>query len=161
MKVAAIANWPAPRNRKEVQQFLGLGNYYHRFIKDFATIAKPLHRLTEEDREFLWMESCEEAFRKLKGKLIFAPILAFPDFTKSFVLDTDASNEGIGAVLSQVEAGKEIVIAYASRVLSKAERGYCVTQKELLAVVTFLQQFRAYLLGRHFMVRTDRGSLPG
>ena len=113
-KVAAIANWSTPRSRKEVQQFLGLGKYYRRSIKDFATIAKPLHRLAEEDREFLWTESCEEAFWKLKGKLISAPILAFPDFTKSFVLDTDASNEGIGAVLSQVEAGKEIVIAYAS-----------------------------------------------
>ena len=95
-KVAAITNWPTPRNRKEVQQFLGLGNYYRRFIQDFATIAKPLHRLTEKDREFLWTEACEVAFRRLQGKLVSAPILAFPDFTKSFVLDTDASNEGIG-----------------------------------------------------------------
>ena len=99
------------------------------------------------------------AFRRLQGKLVSAPILAFPDFTKSFVLDTDASNEGIGAVLSQVEDGQETVIAYASQVLSKAERGYCVTRRELLAVVTFLQQFRAYLLGRHFVVQTDHGSL--
>ena len=99
------------------------------------------------------------AFRDLQRKLVSAPILAFPDFTKTFVLDTDASNVGIGAVLSQVEDGRETVIAYASRVLSKAERGYCVTRRELLAVVTFLQQFRAYLLGRHFVVRTDHGSL--
>ena len=158
-KVAAITNWPTPRSRKEVQQFLGLGNYYRRFIRDYATIAKPLHRLTEAGWEFLWTESCEEAFQKLKRKLTSTPILAFPDFTISFVLDTDASNDGIGAVLSQVEAGKEIVIAYASQVLSKAERGYCVTRRELLAVVTFLQQFRAYLLGRHFVVWTDHGSL--
>ena len=158
-KVAAITNWPTPRNRKEVQQFLGLGNYYRRFIKDFATIAKPLHRLTETGREFLWTESCEEAFRKLQGKLASTPILAFPDFAQTFVLDTDASNEGIGAVLSQVEDGKEIVIAYASRVLTKAERAYCITRRELLAVVTFIQHFRAYLLGRHFVIRTDHGSL--
>lgn len=158
-KVAAITNWPTPRSRKEVQQFLGLGNYYRRFIQDFATIAKPLHRLTERDREFLWTEACEVAFRRLQGKLVFAPILAFPDFTKTFVLDTDANNEGIGAVLSQVEDGQETTVAYASRVLSKAERGYCVTRRELLAVVTFLQQFRVYRLGRHFVVRTDHGSL--
>ena len=75
------------------------------------------------------------------------------------MLDTDASNEGIGAVLSQVEDGKETVIAYASRVLSKAERAYCVTRRELLAVVAFIQHFRAYLLGRHFVIRTDHGSL--
>ena len=132
-KVAAITNWPIPRSRKEVQQFLGLGNYYRRFIQDFATIAKPLHRLTVKDREFLWTEACEVAFRNLQRKLVSAPILAFPDFTKTFVLDTNASNVGIGAVLSQVEDGRETVIAYASRVLSKAERGYCVTRRELLA----------------------------
>ena len=78
---------------------------------------------------------------------------------QTFVLDTDVSNEGIGAVLSQVEDGKETVIAYASRLLSKAERAYCVTRRELLAVVAFIQHFRAYLLGRHFVIRTDHGSL--
>ena len=140
-KTKAIRNWPTPTSRREVQQFLGLANYYRRFMKDFATIAKPLHQLTEKSREFLWSERCEEAFRQIKHMLTSAPILAFPDFTKTFILDTDASNEGIGAVLSQVVDGRETVIAYASRVLSKAERGYCVTRRELLAVVTFLQQF--------------------
>ena len=99
------------------------------------------------------------AFRRLQEKLVFVPILVFPEFTKTFVLDTNVSNESIGAFLSQVEDGQETVIAYASRVLSKAERGYCVTRRELLAVVTFPQQFRVYLLGRHFVVQTDHGSL--
>ena len=90
--------------------------------------------------------------------LTSAPILAFPDFTRTFILDTDTSNEGIGAVLSQVMDGRETVITYTSRVLSKAEHGYCVTRRELLTVVTFLQQFRAYLLGWHFVVCTDHGS---
>ena len=84
------------------------------------------------------------AFRRLQEKLVFAPILVFPDSTKTFLLDSNVSNEGIGAVLSQVEDGQETVIVYASQVLSKAERGYCVTRRELLAVVTFLQQFRVY-----------------
>lgn len=89
-----------------------------------------------------------------------APILIFPDYNKEFILDTDASNDSIGAVLSQVqESGEERVIAYASRVLSKPERKYCVTRQELLAVITFIKHFRHYLLGRHFTMRTDHGSL--
>ena len=158
-KVQAITSWPTPTSQRQVQQFLGLCNYYRRFIQDFATMAKPLHRLTEKTCEFQWSDQCAEAFRKLKQRLSQAPILAFPDFTKTFVLDTDASNDGIGAVLSQENDGRETVVAYASRVLSKAERSYCVTRRELLAVVTFLQHFRPYLLGRHFVVRTDHGSL--
>ena len=96
VKVAAITNWPTPRSHKEVQQLLGLGKYYCHFIQDFAT--KPLHRLTETGREFLWIKSCEEAFRKLQGKLASTPILAFPDFVQTFMLDTGACNEGIGTV---------------------------------------------------------------
>ena len=87
------------------------------------------------------------------------PILAFPDCSKPFLLDTDASDVGIGAVLSQVQDGTERVIAYASRVLSKPERQYCVTRRELLAVVVFIQHFRPYLLGNTFTLRTDHGSL--
>ena len=87
-------------------------------------------------------------------------VLVFPDFTKPFLLDTDASNTGIGGVLSQLdEEGKEHVIAFASRILSKSERRYCVTRRELLAVVVFTEQFRPYLLGREFTLRTDHGSL--
>ena len=92
--------------------------------------------------------------------LVTAPVLAFPDFTRPFILDTDASDTGIGAVLSQsMEDGCEHVIAYASRVLTKPEHHYCVTRRELLAVVTFVQHFRPYLLGRKFLLRTDHGSL--
>ena len=100
------------------------------------------------------------SFEKLRQKLVSPPILAFPDYQKPFILDTDASNLGIGAVLSQVQDdGHERVIAYGSRVLSKPERQYCVTRLELLAVVNFLQHFRPYLLGRHFTLRSDHGSL--
>lgn len=89
-----------------------------------------------------------------------APILAFPDYSRPFVLDTDASEMGIGAVLSQLqEDGSERVIAYGSRVLTRPERRYCVTRKELLAVVTYVQHFRSYLLGHEFQLRTDHGSL--
>jgi len=95
----------------------------------------------------------------LKHKLTHAPVLSFPDFTRPFILDTDASNSGIGAVLSQIINGQETVIAYASRTLSKAERKYYVTRKELLAMVYFINHFRSYLLGRKFTLRRDHSSL--
>ena len=103
---------------------------------------------------------CGEAFSTLKKHLSTPPVLVFPDFTREFILDTDASNQGIGAVLSQIQSdGQEQVVAYASRLLSKTERRYSVTRKELLAVVVFLNHFRRYLLERKFILRTDHGSL--
>ena len=158
-KVAAVAQWPTPISLKEVRSFLGLCGYYRRYIEGFASIAKCLHSLSENDKPFVWSKDCQEAFDTLKGKLTNAPILAHPDFSQPFTLDTDASNQAIGAVLSQNIDGKECVIAYASRVLTKAERRYCVTRKELLAIVTFVTQFRHYLCGRKFKIRTDHGSL--
>ena len=158
-KTEKVAAWPCPTSVTEVQQFLGLASYYRRFIRNFAEIAKPLHRLTEKAQGFQWTNQCDDAFRELKQRLTSAPILAFPDFSQPFILDTDASQTGIGAVLSQVQEGQERVVAYASRTLSKAERRYCVTRRELLAVVTYVQHFRHYLLGRRFELRTDHGSL--
>ena len=158
-KTAKVTRWPTPTSVQEVQQFLGLASYYRRFVRNFAEIAKPLHRLTERGREFVWTLECETAFATLKNRLSSAPILSFPDFSKPFLLDTDASQEGIGAVLSQISDGNEHVIAYASRTLSKAERKYSVTRKELLAVVTFTNHFRPYLLGQNFALRTDHSSL--
>ena len=111
-------------------------------------MAKPLHWLTEKGAAFSWTPECKNSFNFLKTQLTSAPILTLPNWSRSFMLDTDASDTGIGAVLSQLqEEGSECVVAYASRVLSKQERNYCVTRRELLAVVAFLQHFRQYLLG--------------
>ena len=112
-------------------------------------------------KTFNWHSECIHAFDELKSRLLSAPILSFPDFEKPFFLDTDACHAvyGIGAVLSQDHDGEEKVVAYGSRTLSKAERKYCVTRKELLAVVTFTKHFRPYLLGRHFTLRTEHSSL--
>ena len=160
MKTCKVEQWPTPSSRVEVQQFLGLANYYRRFVKDFASHAKPLHQLTEKRSTFKWTTDCQAAFDHLKQCLTSAPTLMMPNWSQPFIIDTDDSDTGIGAVLSQVDdEGVEHVVAYASRILTKSERNYCVTRKELLAVVSFLQHFRQYLLGREFTVRTDHGAL--
>lgn len=103
---------------------------------------------------------CLTAFTELPHRLISAPVLVYPDFDQPFILDTDASRDGIAAVLSQIDKqGQERAIAYGSCLLSKAERQYCVTCRELLAVVTFTKQFKPYLTGHCFLLRTDHGSL--
>ena len=159
-KTAKVKIWPTPTSTKEVQQFLGFASYYRRFIKYFADIARPLYRLTERGAAFRWSPECQCAFDLLRKRLTTAPILAYPKFKQPFLLDTDASNSGIGAVLSQIDdEGQEHVVAYGSRLLTKTERNYCVTRRELLAVVVFTAYFRPYLLGRHFQLRTDHGSL--
>lgn len=158
-KVNRVKNWQTPRTLKEVRAFLGLAGYYRKFIRDFSVIASPLHKLSQKDERFKWTSTCEEAFLKLKVALTSAPVLGYPDFSRDFILDTDASGEGSGAVLSQLVDGQECVIAYASKKFSKAERHYSVTRRELLAVVTAVKHFRHYLFGRRFTVRTDHGSL--
>jgi len=125
----------------------------------FAEIAAPLHALTMKNKKFDWTTQCDHAFNKLKNALISAPILAMPNDTDPFLLDPDACDVSIGAVLSQVQGGVERVIAYALRSLSKPERNYCVTRKELLAIVCYTKAFRQYLLGRQFVVRTDHSAL--
>ena len=124
-----------------------------------ADVAKPLYKLTEKGSQFVWTEACESAFKLLKAKLTSAPVLAYPTNEVPFILDTDASNQGIGAVLSQVHQGQEEVVAYYSRSLTKEERNYCVTRKELLAVVAAVRHFHHYLYGRRFLVRSDHGAL--
>ena len=159
-KVARVTSWPVPKSKKEVQSFLGFANYYRRFIKNFAEIAKPLHRLTEKNAKFNWTIDHQVAFEDLRKQLSTTPVLAHPDFRRTFILDTDASDSGLGAVLSQMdENGRERVVAYGSRLLSKSERQYCVTRRELLAVVSFVKHFRPYLVGKKFVLRTDHGAL--
>ena len=159
-KIDIVKKWSVPTSAREVQQFLGLVGYYRRYIQDFSMIATPLYRLTERGRAFEWTSECDAAFQELKQRLISAPVLIFPNFEKPFLLDTDGSETGVGAVLSQLsDDGQECVVAYGSRTLSKAERKYNVTRKELLAVVTFVKHFRPYLLGRHFVLRTDHSAL--
>jgi len=153
--VAMVRNWPAPRNLTELRSFLGLCSYYRRFIAGFANIAASLHRWQRKNGAFQWTEEQDGAFSRLKEALISAPVLGMPTGSGTFYLDCDASDIGLGAVLSEDQNGSEVVIAYASRTLSKAERNYDVTRRELLAVVFGLKTFRQYILGRHFVIRVD------
>ncbi len=158
-KVRDVVEWPEPTNVTELRGFIGLCSYYRRFVKDFGKIAAPLNALIEKGRAFEWSPACQAAFDNLKSLLTSAPLLAMPDSHSPLILDTDASNCAIGAVLSQVQDGVEKPIAYASRKLSKPEHNYCVTRKELLAVYYYMKYFRHYLLGRKFVVRTDHSAL--
>ena len=158
-KVEQVRTWPIPENSTEVKSFLGLASYYRRFIPDFSTVAQPLYKLTEAKTEFVWTGQCQRAFDSLKGLLTSARVLAYPTREGKFVLDTDASDHGIGAVLSQLQDGVERPIAFASRTLSKSERNYCVTRRELLAIVEFVKQHRHYLQGTRFCIRTDHAPL--
>ena len=157
-KVQAVHDWPAPADSTAVRQFLGLASYYRRYILQFADIAAPLHALIKKGVAFAWTQECADAFTTLKNHLLRAPVLAYPRFSpqaSEFVLQTDASAVGLGAVLEQ----DGHVIAYASRSLTAPERQYSVIQRECLAVVYALKQFRHYLLGHHFQLLTDHAPL--
>ena len=158
-KLQAVHAWPRPSNVSEVRRFLGLCSYYRRFVPNFADLAHPLHQCTEYTQIFNWNDELEKSFASLKRALTEAPVLCYPDQEADFVLDTDASAHGIGAVLSQIQKGEERVVAYYSSTLSRPERNYCVTRRELLAVVKSVQHFHHYLYGRQFTVRTDHAAL--
>ena len=152
----AVKNFPVPTSVTGVRQFLGLASYYRRFIRNFARIASPLHSLTRKSAEFQWTDECQSAFDHLKDKLTTAPILAYPNFDLPFVLETDASIQGLGAVLSQKQSdGLLHPVAYASRSLLPTERNYGISELETLAVVWGIQHFHAYLYGHHVTVVTD------
>ena len=157
-KVQDITDWPPPTNSTEIRQFLGLASYYRRYILNFSYIAGPLYSLTQKNVPFTWDQACSKAFDTLKSHLVQHPVLAYPCFFQEanpFVLQTDASAIGLGAVLEQ----DGHVIAYASRSLTSSERNYSIIQHECLAIVFSLKQFRHYLLGRSFQILTDHEPL--
>lgn len=158
-KVRDVIEWPVPQRLRDVRAFLGLCAYCRRFTRDFLMVAAPLFELTNKGRTFTWDSTPKDAFNRLKTVLTTAPILALPKDEGVYVLDCDACDLGIGAVLSQRIEGEERVIAYGSRLLSTAERNYCVNRKELLAIVHFTKMYRQYLLGNSSILRTDHAAL--
>ncbi|GJR93821.1 putative nucleotidyltransferase, ribonuclease H [Tanacetum coccineum] len=154
-KIEAVKNWTSPTTPTEVRQFLGLAGYYRRFIEGFSKIAKPLTKLTQKNKSYIWGEEQESAFQLLKQKLCEAPILALPEGNDNFVVYCDASLQGLGAVLMQ----REKVIAYASRQLKPHEENYTTHDLELGAVIFALKIWRHYLYGTKCTVFTDHKSL--
>ena len=159
VKMKAISEWPRPTTLKEIQSFLGICNYYRRFVKDYSSIALPLTELTKKESTLTWTPEAEEAFQDLKKRLVEAPILQLPDPDAEFTVTTDASDFAIGAVLSQKGEEGLRPVAFESRKLSPAERNYATHEKELLAMLYAMKKWRVYLEGRHFRVLTDHHSL--
>lgn len=158
-KIKSITELEIPRNTKEIKRFIGMIGWYRRFIPNCSSLTKPLTKLLQKGIIWNWDEGADQAFNKLKEIITQTPVLAPPDFSLGFILQTDASNEGLGVVLTQKGPDKEYIIAYASRSLSKAERNFHTTEKECLAVVWGIKKMRAYLEGYEFKVITDHQSL--
>ncbi|CAD6236937.1 GSCOCG00012487001-RA-CDS [Cotesia congregata] len=158
-KTDAVKKFPVPNSFKKVREFLGLTGYYRRFIDNYAKISKPLTSLLQKDATFEWGEKQAEAFETLKNKLIQTPILQFPDFSREFIITTDACDYGIGACLSQGEINKDKPVSYASRLLNSAERNYSTIEKEMLAIIYAVNKFRPYIYGSQFTLVTDHRPL--
>lgn len=158
-KLAAVRNFPTPKNLKNIRQFLGLAGYYRRFIADFSRTASPLSNMLKKGAAFKWTRDAQHAFETLRESLCKEPILQYPDFEREFILTTDASDFAIGGVLSQGDVGQDLPIGYASRVLNPAEKNYSTIEKELLAIVYCANHFRPYLYGRTFVLVTDHQPL--
>jgi len=157
--VKPIEEFPKPATVKQLRRFLGLCAYYARYIKNYAERTEPLNKLLRRNQEFVWNENCHTSFMELKQELGRLPTLHPPDFNVPFCLTTDASDVGLGAVLSQWIGDQERVIAYASKALSPTERRYSATDKEALGVMFGLEHFKFYVLGHKVKVITDHQAL--
>ena len=157
--IKKVVTFPVPTNKTELKAFLGLTSYYKKFVEAFAQIARPLNKLSDKEADWRWDSEHQEAFEILQAELVNPPILQYPRQDLPFTLFTDASDYCIGAVLSQTHGEHERVVAYGSRSLNKAEKNYSTSEKECLAIVHFLAEYRHYLLGRRVVIETDHAPL--
>jgi hypothetical protein len=153
--ITAVKKWPTPVNVKEVRGFLGLAGYYRKFVRNFGILSRPLTDLLKKSAVFRWTQLEEEAFETLKASLISAPVLALPDFTQPFEVETDASDKGIGAVLLQ----NKHPIAFLSKAIGPRTSVLSTYEKEALAILMAVDHWRAYLQPAEFVIHTDQKSL--
>jgi hypothetical protein len=154
-KVAAIESWPTPQNVKELRSFLRLAGYYRKFVRHLGIISHPLTNLLKKGTLFVWTAVHDKAFHTLKKALVTTHVLALPDFSKTFIIETDASDKGIGAVLMQ--AGHRL--AFLSKALGTKSRGLSTYEKEYMAILVAVQHWRAYLQQGEFHIYTDHKSM--
>ena len=147
-KLKGIQDWPAPTTVKQVRGFLGFGNFYRCFIRGLSEIARPLNELLKKDRKFEWTIECQQAFNNLKTCFTSEPVLVMPDQTKPFQIECDASKYASGAVLTQLDSnGDRHLCAFISKTFSPAERNYEIYDRELLAIIQALEEWRHYIQG--------------
>ncbi|CAM4520803.1 unnamed protein product [Lepidochelys olivacea] len=161
-KVDAIQKWPVPKSKKQVQSFLWLAGYYRRFVPQYSQIVVPLTDLTKKKHPnaIQWTEECQKAFNKLKATLMSDSVLRAPDFDKPFLVTTDASERGVGAVLMQEGLDQEFhPVVFLSKKLSERESNWSVSEKEGYAIVYILEEERPYVWGRRFHLQTDHAAL--
>lgn len=159
-KIQPIVNYAQPKTVKDIRRLLGLAGFYQKFIRNYSEITTPITNLLKKGRkQFIWTEEAEVAFRKLKEALISAPILANPDFDVPFIIETDSSDIAIGAVLVQIQRGERRTIAYFSKKLSSTQRRYSATERECLAVLLSIENFKHFVEGSKFIIQTDAMSL--
>ena len=161
-KVKAIAELELPTTRKQVQRFLGMCGFYRKFCPNFSTIATPLTDLISPKNKFIWTNACQESFQKLKTLLMSEPVLQMPDFQRPFILQVDASDRGVGAVLLQ-QSDDEVLhpISYFSAKLKTHQQSYSTIEKEALALLMALEKFQVYLdhAGHNIVVYSDHNPL--
>lgn len=155
-KTEAVRSFPVPRTQHDVRSFLGLCNYYRKFVQNYSKITDPLNALLAKDAKFKWTPECQDAFECLQDKLISAPILKFPNFDFKFILTTDSSRIALGYILSQKDCkGREHVIAYGGRSLKASEKNYGITELECLSVIDAIDKYYVYLTHQPFTIVTD------
>ena len=160
-KLNVVKNFPQPKTQRDVRSFLGLTGYYRSLIKNYGKIAKPLTDLLKKDcnKKIIWTDEIDASFQELKNRLIKSPILAHYIPDEKLILYTDASNFAAGWILCQIQDGKERVLEYGSKVFNPTQQKYCVSDKEMLAIVTACTKLRHFLAGESFIIRTDHHAL--